>query len=84
MFSPQKIWLAYAEPKCKLFAWLALHGKILMADMLAIREWPHGPICQICMHALETACHVCKECPFTAAIWKKVQEGKTTPMTSRL
>jgi hypothetical protein len=28
---------ANAEPECKLFSWPALHGKLLIADMLAIR-----------------------------------------------
>jgi hypothetical protein len=40
-FVAKKIWSAHAEPKCKLFAWLALHRKLLTADMLAVRGWTH-------------------------------------------
>jgi hypothetical protein len=40
-FVTHKIWNASAEPKCMLFAWLALHGKLLTSDMLDITGWPH-------------------------------------------
>jgi hypothetical protein len=36
-FMTTKIWKAYAEPKCTMFSWLVLHGKILTADRLATR-----------------------------------------------
>ncbi|XP_047071683.1 uncharacterized protein LOC124680664 [Lolium rigidum] len=35
------------KPKCKLFGQLALHGKLLTADMLAIKGWPHDPLCPV-------------------------------------
>jgi hypothetical protein len=35
-FLATKIWAAHTEPKCKLFGWLALHGKLLTADMLPL------------------------------------------------
>ncbi|XBH71072.1 hypothetical protein VPH35_098591 [Triticum aestivum] len=31
-----KVWKAQATPKCKLFAWLVLHGRILTVESLAI------------------------------------------------
>nr|XP_040243794.1 uncharacterized protein LOC120963263 [Aegilops tauschii subsp. strangulata] len=31
-FNPPKVWSAHAKPKCKFFAWLSLHGRILTAD----------------------------------------------------
>jgi hypothetical protein len=71
-FTTTKIWKAYAEPKCTMFSWLVLHGKILTADRLAIRGWPHDPICQLCLRAPETACHLCKDCPFTSKVWSTV------------
>lgn len=35
-FFLSKMWSAHVELKYKFFSWLALHGKILMADKLAI------------------------------------------------
>lgn len=72
-FDAMKIWSAHAEPKCKLFGWLALHGKLLTADMLAIRGWPHDPRCPLCLSEPETADHLCRNCPFTAAVWNLVK-----------
>jgi hypothetical protein len=50
-FTTIKIRKAYVKPKCTMFSWLELHGKILTADRLAIRGWPHDPICQLYLHA---------------------------------
>lgn len=58
-FLSSKIYSAHAEPKCKFFSCIVLHGRILTADVLAIRVWPH---------ALETAVHLCKDCPFSQAV----------------
>ncbi|XP_073353618.1 uncharacterized protein [Aegilops tauschii subsp. strangulata] len=63
-FNPPKVWSAHAKPKCKFFAWLSLHGRILTADRLALRGWPHDPRCQLCLQEPETASHLCKDCPF--------------------
>jgi exonuclease III len=72
-FSTDKIWKAHAEPKCRFFSWLVLQGRILTADNLAKRGWPHDPICQLCLCAPETPTHLCKDCPFTMAIWNQVR-----------
>ena len=71
-FDTTKVWSANAEPKCKFFTWIALHGRILTADMLAVRGWPHDPICMLCLQQPETATHPCKDCPFTVAVWNQV------------
>jgi hypothetical protein len=55
-----------------MFSWLFLHRKILTMDILAVRGWPHDPICQLCLRALETACHLCKGSPFTVKVWNLV------------
>jgi hypothetical protein len=82
-FETPKIWDAHAEPKCKLFAWLALHGKLLTADLLAARGWTHDPLCLLCRRAPETAAHLCKDCPFTTAAWTLVQAWDSAPIGSR-
>ena len=67
-FDTTKVWHTKAEPKCKFFAWLVLHGRILTADMLAVRGWPHDPRCLLCLQQPETSTHLCKDCPFTVAV----------------
>ena len=66
------IWKAKAEPKCKIFAWILLHRKILSADNLERRGWPHDPLCKMCNSAPETPAHLCKDCPYTSAVWTHV------------
>jgi len=42
------VWKARAEPKCKIFAWILLQEKLLTANNLATRGWPHQPSCAFC------------------------------------
>jgi hypothetical protein len=83
-FDSKKIWCAYVEPKAKLFAWLVLHKRILTADLLAKKGWPHDPTCQLCHNDPETADHLCKDCPFTKDVWNTMSmwaggQGGTQP-----
>lgn len=71
-FLTSKVWEAHMEPKCKVFSWLLLHNRILTADRLAIRGWPHDPTCQLCLGGHETATHLCKDCPFTREVRRLV------------
>jgi hypothetical protein len=57
-FRSAKSWKGHAEQNCRFFAWMALHGKILTADNLAIRGWPHDPICKLCRIHPETVQHL--------------------------
>jgi hypothetical protein len=76
-FATTKVWKADVEPKCTIFSWLVLHGRILTADRLADRGWPHDPIYQLC--APESACHLCKDCPFTVQVWSLVHAWSLDP-----
>jgi hypothetical protein len=66
------IWRARAENKCKLFVWILIQNKILTADNLAIRGWPHQDACILCNGPLETGHHLCLDCPFAQATWSIV------------
>lgn len=63
------IWKAKTEPKCRIFAWILLHRKILTANNLEKRGWPNDPICNLCDKEPETPTHLCKDCDFTNAVW---------------
>jgi hypothetical protein len=79
------IWKAQVEPKCRIFAWILLHHKILTANNLAKRGWPHDPICQLCNSAPETPTHLCLNCPFSRNVsahvttWLGKQELQISP-----
>ena len=46
-FQASKFWNGHAEAKCRFFAWMALHGKILTADNLRrIHPITSHPDCQ--------------------------------------
>jgi hypothetical protein len=53
----------------RFFAWILLRHKILTANNLAKRGWPHDPMCPLCNAAPETPTHLCLECPFTQNVW---------------
>jgi hypothetical protein len=63
------IWKAKTEPKCRIFAWILLHRKILTANNLEKQGWPNDPICKLCDKEPETPTHLCKDCDFTNAVW---------------
>jgi hypothetical protein len=71
-FRTAKVWNTHAEPKCRFFAWLALHGKVLTADNLAIRGWPHDPICKLCRIHPETVQHLLLDCSFAKSARDKI------------
>jgi hypothetical protein len=51
-FNIGPIWKAKTEPKCRFFAWLLLHRKILTADNLEKRGWPNDPYANCAMRHL--------------------------------
>ena len=81
-FDTEKIWRAHAEPKCRFFAWLVAHKKIRTAENLALRGWPHDPICKLCRIHPETVQHLCHECTFTTAVRDSVLTANDLPTPS--
>jgi hypothetical protein len=50
-------------------SWILLQHKILTANKLTKRGWPHNPVCKLCHTSPETLMHLCMDCPFTRAVW---------------
>jgi hypothetical protein len=72
-FNIGPIWKAKTEPKCRFFAWLLLHRKILTADNLEKRGWPNDPLCKSCNATPESLTHLCKECtPILIEVWDRL------------
>ena len=66
------IWRARTENKCKFFAWVLIQNKLLTADNLARRGWPHQPSCALCNGPIESGLHLCLTCPFAHEVWNTV------------
>ena len=71
-FKTELIWRARTENKCKVFAWILIQDKVLIAENLARRGWPHQVSCALCNGPMETGQHLCLLCPFAQAVWSQV------------
>jgi hypothetical protein len=69
------IWQAFAEPKCKFFAWLVMHDKVLTADNMLKRNWECNYNCSLCLYLHETTQHLLTQCNFIEAAWNLVATG---------
>jgi hypothetical protein len=73
------VWKASTEPKCRFFAWLALHNKALTADVMQKKNWPCQPLCSLCFCIQETADHLLSKCNYTEALWRAVFDDLDLP-----
>jgi hypothetical protein len=76
-FQHELIWKARAQNKCKIHTWILLHNKILTADNLQKRDWPHQDHCVLCNGLLETGLHLSLLCPFAKVMWEQVLSWET-------
>ena len=56
------VWKAWAPPKLKFFAWLALQDRIWTADRLEKRGWPNCGPCPLCKREQEMGIHLFVKC----------------------
>ena len=73
------VWKVWAPPKCRFFAWLAVQNRLWTSDRLAIRGWPHNPLCQLCKNQVETARHILFECRYSKRIWNAAASWLSRP-----
>jgi hypothetical protein len=50
-----------------------LHKRIDNPDLLTTKGWLHDPKCTLCLSNLETALHLCTDCPFTVVVSNMVK-----------
>jgi hypothetical protein len=67
-FLAKQIWQAKSEAKCKFFAWLLMHNRVLTADNMSKRNWTCDPFCSFCLCNLETLKHLFSQCNYTEAV----------------
>jgi hypothetical protein len=54
LFTALSIWQATTDPKCKFFAWLMMHDRVLTADNMMKKNWPCDLDCSLCLCMQET------------------------------
>ena len=64
-----RIWKAWAPPKCSFFMWLVAHNRCWTADRLAKRNLPHPSLCVLCDQEEESIDHLLVNCVFTWQFW---------------
>jgi hypothetical protein len=68
-FPASQIWSTFAESKCRFFAWLAMHNRILTVDNIIKNHWECNPTCSLCYCLPETVDHLLAKCNFVKAVW---------------
>jgi hypothetical protein len=68
------VWKAWATPKAKHHAWLALQDHLWTADRLEKRGWPNCGLCPFCNQVLESTNHLFVNCRFSIHICELLKE----------
>jgi hypothetical protein len=67
------VWKAWAPPKVKNHAWIAIQNRLWTADRLWKRGWENCSLCSLCKQTEETNDHLFVHCRFTKRIWGLVK-----------
>jgi hypothetical protein len=70
----KSVWKAWAPPKVKFFAWLAIQDRLWTAERLEKRGWPNCGLCVMCKQAPESISHLLVGCRFAVRIWTLVKD----------
>ncbi|KAJ3682705.1 hypothetical protein LUZ60_012932 [Juncus effusus] len=57
------LWKIKYPSKVRFFGWLAMQQRLLTADNLMRRGWPHLASCTLCNTETEDGKHLFMECP---------------------
>jgi hypothetical protein len=68
------VWKAWAPPKAKHHAWLALQNRLWTADRLEKRGWSNCGLCPLCKQVMESTNHLFVHCRFTVRVWELQKE----------
>jgi hypothetical protein len=73
-FWKQKLWKWKIQLKVKLFAWLALEGKILTWDILQKRGWTGTGCCLLCKADNKSIKYIFITCSFVISVWNALYQ----------
>jgi hypothetical protein len=68
------VWKAWAPPKVKNDAWLALQSRLWTVDRLRRRGWENYGLCPLCKQTKKNHNHLFVHCRFTTRIWELLKE----------
>jgi hypothetical protein len=68
------VWKAWAPPKIKFFAWLAIQNRLWTADRLEKRGWDNCGLCPLCKQTGETATHLFSQCRYSRRLWGFIKD----------
>jgi hypothetical protein len=68
------VWKAWAPPKVKNHAWLALQYRLWTAYRLAKRGWPNSGLCPLCKQVMELTDQLFVLCRFNIRVWELIKE----------
>jgi hypothetical protein len=68
------IWKAWAPPKAKHHAWLAIQNWLWTTDRLQKRGWPNCGPCPLCKQVTESTNHLFVHFRFTVRVWELLKE----------
>jgi hypothetical protein len=68
------MWKAWAPPKVKQHAWIALQNRLWTAYRLQKRGWPNCGLCPLCKQVTETTDHLFVSCQFTIRILELLKD----------
>ena len=67
------VWTAWALPKVKFLAWLAIQDRLWTSVCLAKRGWPNSGLCTLCRREQETVEQIFFQCRYTLRVWEMVR-----------
>jgi hypothetical protein len=64
------VWNAWAPPKVKSNAWIALQNRLWTTNRLEKRGWPNCGLCPLCKQTTQSVNHIFVSCRYTIMIWE--------------
>jgi hypothetical protein len=66
------VWRSAVPPKIKFFFWLALHGRLWIAEHRKRHGLQQDAACALCDQQDETTNHLLASCVFTCEVWHRL------------
>ncbi|XP_078179612.1 uncharacterized protein LOC144573737 [Carex rostrata] len=78
-----RVWALKVPPRVKVFGWLMLRNRLLTIDNLHQRGLTIPNRCVLCKSNLETIHHLFNACPYSLALFNKLEMGKPSMIAGK-